>query len=322
MKKQLSARMRPPSQRFSRNYTNTWKMSGARLAYQPEPRRIFGAQPLSNDRCRFAVWAPAISDLVLVLCKKAKETLAMHAHAGFHTVEAQAPAGTRYFLRLSNGRELPDPASRFQPDGVHAASAVVDTRNFPWTDAGFRGHALNELVIYELHAGTFSEEGTLEAAIARLDDLVNLGITAIELMPVAQFPGKRNWGYDGVFPFAVQNSYGGPAGLQRFVNAAHARGLSVILDVVYNHLGPEGNYAGEFAPFFTRRYATPWGQAINFDDADSDSVRRFFIENALYWLEEFHIDALRLDAVHGIFDFSARHFLAELADNVRALETR
>ena len=246
----------------------------------------------------------------------------MHAHAGFHTVEAQAPAGTRYFLRLSNGRELPDPASRFQPDGVHAASAVVDTRNFPWTDAGFRGHALNELVIYELHAGTFSEEGTLEAAIARLDDLVNLGITAIELMPVAQFPGKRNWGYDGVFPFAVQNSYGGPAGLQRFVNAAHARGLSVILDVVYNHLGPEGNYAGEFAPFFTRRYATPWGQAINFDDADSDSVRRFFIENALYWLEEFHIDALRLDAVHGIFDFSARHFLAELADNVRALETR
>lgn len=217
---------------------------------------------------------------------------------------------------MANGRELPDPASRFQPDGVHGASAVVDTKLFAWKDAGFRGHSLRDFVIYELHVGTFTPEGTFEAAIARLEDLAELGITAVEIMPIAQFPGTRNWGYDGAFPFAVQNSYGGPAAFQGFVDAAHTAGLSVILDVVYNHLGPEGNYLGQFGPFFTDRYSTPWGEAINFDEAESDPVRSFFIQNALYWLTDFHVDALRLDAVHGIFDFSAHHILAELKEKV------
>jgi maltooligosyltrehalose trehalohydrolase len=177
-------------------------------------------------------------------------------------------------------------------------------------------------VTYELHVGTFTREGTFASAVPRLDDLASLGVTTVELMPVAQFSGERNWGYDGVFPFAVQNSYGGPAGLREFVNSAHARGIAVILDVVYNHLGPEGNYAGEFGPFFTHRYCTPWGQAINFDGPESDPVRAFFIQNALYWLEEFHVDGLRLDAVHGIFDSSAHHFLAELNEHVQALASR
>src|SRR4029077_1030537 len=175
---------------------------------------------------------------------------------------------------------------------------------------------------YELHTGTFTEEGTFESAISRLESLADLGVTAVELMPVAQFPGTRNWGYDGVFPYAVQNSSGGPRGLQKFVNAAHGIGLSVILDVVYNHLGPEGNFAGEFGPYFTDRYRTPWGRAVNFDGHGSDPVRAFFIQNAIYWLKEFHIDALRLDAVHGIFDFSAHHFLAELKESVEALAQR
>ena len=172
-------------------------------------------------------------------------------------------------------------------------------------------------LLYELHVGTFSEEGTFDGVIAHLPELKELGITAIELMPVAQFPGARNWGYDGVYPFAVQDSYGGPAGLKRLVNAAHQHGLAVVLDVVYNHLGPEGNYLGEFAPYFTDRYRTPWGPALNFDGPHSDEVRRYFIENALYWQTEFHFDALRLDAVHAIRDFSAVPFLEDLAEACR-----
>jgi len=240
----------------------------------------------------------------------------MRSHCGFHIAETNADEGAKYFFRMPDGRELPDPASRFQPEGVHGPSAVLDTKQFVWTDTEFRGHALGDLVMYELHVGTFTPEGTFDAATARLGDLADLGITAVEVMPVAQFPGTRNWGYDGVFPFTVQNSYGGPTGFQRFVDAAHVKGMSVILDVVYNHLGPEGNYFGQFGPFFTGRYATPWGEAINFDDAESDPVRQFFIQNALYWLTDFHVDALRLDAVHGIFDFSAHHFLAELKEKV------
>jgi maltooligosyltrehalose trehalohydrolase len=244
------------------------------------------------------------------------------SHCGFHVAEADANAGTKYLFRLPDGRELPDPASRFQPVGVHGASAVVDAREFRWTDSNFQGHALSDLVIYEFHVGTFTSEGTFEAAIRRLPELAKLGITAVEVMPIAQFPGTRNWGYDGVYPFAAQNSYGGPGGLQQFVDAAHASGMSVILDVVYNHLGPEGNYLGAFGPFFTDRYHTPWGQAINYDDAQCAPVREFFIQNAIYWLEELHIDGLRLDAVHGIFDFSAHHFLAELKERVQALAER
>ena len=225
-------------------------------------------------------------------------------------------------FRMPDGQNFPDPASRFQPEGVHRASAVVDTRQFRWTDGKFHGHSLRDLIIYELHVGTFTPEGTFAAAIARLDDLVELGITAVEIMPVTQYPGSRNWGYDGVFPYAVQNSYGGPKALQGFVDAAHARGLSVILDVVYNHIGPEGNYFGNFGPFFTKKYSTPWGEAINYDGAESDAVRMFFIQNALYWLRDFHIDGLRLDAIHGIFDFGALHILAELKKKVAELADR
>jgi maltooligosyltrehalose trehalohydrolase len=279
----------------------------------------FGAVPISGRLCRFVAWAPAKSELSLMLRSDSREIIPMQSQDGFYVAEVPAADGTRYMFRMPDGRELPDPASRHQPDGVHRASAVVDARSFHWTDASFAGHSLREMVIYELHVGTFTSQGTLDAAIARLDGLAELGITAVEIMPVAQFPGERNWGYDGVYPFAVQNSYGGPAALQRFVDAAHARGLSVILDVVYNHLGPEGNYFEEYGPYFSSRYCTPWGQAINFDSAQCEPVRAFFIQNALYWLGEFHIDALRLDAVHGIYDFGARHFLAELREHVQDL---
>jgi len=193
---------------------------------------------------------------------------------------------------------------------------VVDHRAFDWTDDDWSGIALADYIIYELHVGAFTPEGTFEAALARLPDLVALGITAVEIMPVAQFPGERNWGYDGVFPFATQNSYGGPQGLKQLVDACHQQGLAVILDVVYNHFGPEGNYTGKFGPYLTDHYRTPWGKAINFDDAYADGVRWYFTENALSWLRDYHIDALRLDAVHAIYDFGAKHFLQALAEAV------
>jgi len=225
----------------------------------------------------------------------------------------------RYLYRLNNSLEFPDPASRLQPEGVHGSSQVVDLRPFEWTDSDWKGIPLEDVVFYELHVGTFTEEGTFAALIPHLDRLADLGVNTIELMPIAQFPGARNWGYDGVYPFAVQNSYGSHRDLQRLVDSAHARKLSLALDVVYNHLGPEGNYLGEFGPYFTDRYRTPWGAALNFDGPDSDEVRYFFIQNALYWLQEFHIDALRLDAIHGIFDASAFPFLAELSTAVNSL---
>jgi maltooligosyltrehalose trehalohydrolase len=219
--------------------------------------------------------------------------------------------GSRYLYRINGEKERPDPASRFQPLGVHGPSEVVDPA-FDWNDVTWFGQPLRSYIIYELHVGTLTEEGNFEAIIGLLDDLKDLGVNAIELMPVAQFPGGRNWGYDGVYPYAVQDSYGGPAGLKRLVDACHRKGLAVLLDVVYNHLGPEGNYLAEFAPYFTTRYQTPWGPAVNFDGPDSMEVRRFFIENALYWITDFHVDALRLDAVHAICDFSARAFLEQL----------
>jgi maltooligosyltrehalose trehalohydrolase len=215
---------------------------------------------------------------------------------------------------------LPDPASLSQLQGVHAASSVVDVYEFDWTDQKWQNPDLHTYIIYELHTGTFTEEGNLRAICEKLDHLLSLGITAIELMPVAAFAGNRNWGYDGVFPFAVHAAYGGATGLQMFINQCHEKGLAVILDVVYNHLGPEGNYLPEFAPYLTDKYKTPWGKAINFDDAGCDGVRKFFIENALMWLRDFHVDALRLDAVHAIRDFSADHFLAELRRYVDRLE--
>ncbi len=230
----------------------------------------------------------------------------------FLAIADDIPARTLYRYRLDNDKELPDPASRHQPQGVHGPSQVVENC-FAWNDSSWRGLPLEKYVLYELHVGTFTSEGTFEAIIPRLRALQKLGITAIELMPAAQFPGNRNWGYDGVYPFAVQATYGGPTALKELVNACHQNGVAVVLDVVYNHLGPEGNYLAHFGPYFTDRYKTPWGQAINFDDAGSDEVRRYFIENALQWVVEFHIDALRIDAVHAIVDTSARTFLEELA---------
>ena len=224
--------------------------------------------------------------------------------------------GLRYAYRLTDGHEYPDPASRWQPDGVHCPSAVFFPNAFGWSDQMWSGIELKDLVIYELHVGTFTAEGTFAAVIPRLPSLRALGVTALELMPVAQFPGDRNWGYDGVFPYAVQDSYGGPRGLQQLTNAAHAAGLAVILDVVYNHLGHEGNYLTKFAPYFTDRYRTPWGSAVNYDGPDSDDVRQYVLDNARHWIRDFHLDGLRLDAVHAIYDMGARHILAEIQEAV------
>jgi maltooligosyltrehalose trehalohydrolase len=239
---------------------------------------------------------------------------------GYHCgVAEEVPPGALYLYRLDGEKERPDPASRFQPRGVHGPSQVVDRNSFSWDDADWEGLSLESYILYELHVGTFTKEGTFAAVIPRLDALKELGVTAVELMPVAQFPGSRNWGYDGVYPFAVQDSYGGPEGLKKLVNACHRKEMAVVLDVVYNHLGPEGNYLGDFGPYFTDRYQTPWGAAINFDGPHSDEVRRYFIENALCWMTEYRVDALRLDAIHGIVDASAYPFLSELADTIQAL---
>jgi maltooligosyltrehalose trehalohydrolase len=282
-----------------------------------------GANRLADGRWEFLLWAPNARTVSLHLLHSGELLTMAPVSRGYfrRTVENLEP-GTRYFFQLDGAHELPDPASRFQPEGVHGPSEVVDLHHFHWTDQNWQGTTLERSIFYEIHVGTYTAEGTFDALIPHIPELVELGITTIELMPVAQFPGSRNWGYDGVYPFAPQNSYGEPESLQRFVNTAHQHGLSVALDVVYNHLGPEGNYLNAYGPYFTDRYRTPWGQALNFDGAGSDEVRRFFIENALYWLEDYHFDALRLDAVHGIFDFSARHFLAEIKSAVGDLSKR
>ncbi|MFZ0132692.1 MAG: malto-oligosyltrehalose trehalohydrolase [Desulfobacterales bacterium] len=283
-----------------------------------------GATALNGGRCRFEVWAPLAESVEVHLVGAEERRCAMDRRAAgyFTTVLDEVPAGARFLYRLqyagSKVLERPDPASRHQPGGVHEPSEVV-TAEFDWQDRGWHGLPLDRYVIYELHVGTFSRQGTFAGVVRHLDELADLGVTAIELMPIAQFPGGRNWGYDGVYPFAAQNSYGGPQGLKELVNACHRRGLAVVLDVVYNHIGPEGNYLRDFGHYFTDFYHTPWGEAVNFDGSHSDEVRRFFTENALQWLDEFHIDALRLDAVHAIMDFSARPFLEEL---VRAVHRR
>ncbi|HVX65386.1 MAG TPA: malto-oligosyltrehalose trehalohydrolase [Bryobacteraceae bacterium] len=276
-----------------------------------------GAVYEGSGRCRFEIWAPRVSRAELHLIAPRERLVALNpAPRGYHAavVEDVWP-GARYFYRLGDACERPDPASRSQPDGVHGASEVVSPE-FAWNDDKWTGLPLERFIFYELHIGTFTPEGTFESAIARLDELRDLGVTAIELMPVAQFPGGRNWGYDGTYLFAPQNTYGGAQGLKRLVDACHRRGLAAVLDVVYNHLGPEGNYLRDFGPYFTGRYRTPWGAAVNFDGAGSDEVRRYYLENAVYWIEEFHFDALRVDAVHAIYDQSARPFLAELTATV------
>ncbi|MFC1939466.1 malto-oligosyltrehalose trehalohydrolase [Chloroflexota bacterium] len=273
-----------------------------------------GASYLGNGQCQFMVWAPLLSRVAVHIVLPKELTVPLEKDGqGYHQaiVDGIEP-GSQYFYRLDDQKERPDPASRFQPQGVHGPSQVVDS-HFPWEDQGWSGLPLEEYIVYELHVGIFTTEGTFGAIIPHLDELRDLGITAVELMPVAQFPGNRNWGYDGVYPFAVQDSYGGPEGLKHLVNTCHQKGLAVILDVVYNHFGPEGNYIGDFGPYFTNRYKTPWGAPLNFDGPYSDHVRRFFIENAIYWLSEFHIDALRLDALHSILDISACPFIEELA---------
>lgn len=273
-----------------------------------------GAHVRQTSGCDFLVWAPRAERLDLHLLAPREQSIPMQQIPGgyFRLGVPGVTPGARYLYRFEPGEERPDPASQFQPEGVHGPSEVADS-HFPWDDQSWRGIELYDYVFYELHVGTFTPEGTFDAIIPRLAELKKIGVTAVELMPVAQFPGSRNWGYDGVFPFAVQSSYGGPRALKHLVNACHQAGLAAVLDVVYNHLGPEGNYLACFGPYFTDFYHTPWGEAINFDRAQSDHVRRYFIENALQWVEEFHFDALRLDAVHAITDTSAQPFLGELA---------
>jgi maltooligosyltrehalose trehalohydrolase len=234
-------------------------------------------------------------------------------------LQAFARPGDRYFYIVDQNKPVPDPVSRLLPEGVHGPTEIVNREKFIWSDANWRGLPLRDYVIYELHIGTFTQEGTFDAVIGKLPYLKKLGVTVIEIMPVAAFPGTRNWGYDGVSPYAVQASYGGPDELKRLINAAHQIGLCVMLDVVYNHLGNEGNYLRLFGPYFTSQHQTPWGEAINYDQPGSEGVRRYFAENALYWIREYHIDGLRLDAVQTIKDDSAKHILAEIAEDVAAL---
>jgi maltooligosyltrehalose trehalohydrolase len=277
-----------------------------------------GALTLPGGSVCWRVWSPQARSMELVLYPEPGECriLEMKPEPGGYFVhtEPDVEEGQRYAFRIDRGPERPDPMSRWQPDGVHLPSAVFRTDGFKWSEGDWTGLSRKELVIYELHVGTFSREGTFDAMIPRLEELRELGLTAIELMPVAQFPGTRGWGYEGVFPFAVQNSYGGPRGLQRLIDACHRTGLAVILDVVHNHLGPEGNYFAEFGPYFTDRHRTPWGRAMNFDDRGSDVVRAFVLENVRYWIREFHVDGLRLDAVHAIYDSSPRHILREIKE--------
>ena len=272
---------------------------------------------LIEDSTTFKVWAPSATSVEVELVDAGARRIALQRDGAYFYGSAPAAEGDRYWYWLDDTLRRPDPVSRSQPDGVHGASQVID-QYFTWSDSQWRGIALEKYIFYELHVGTFTPPGTFDGVISRLDYLCELGITAVELMPVAQFPGSRNWGYDGTFPFAPQNSYGGPDGLKRLIDACHARGLAVTLDVVYNHLGPEGNYLHAFGPYFTDRYRTPWGDAVNFDGPGSDAVRHYFISNALYWITEFHIDALRLDAIHGIYDFSALHILQELTEAVHS----
>jgi maltooligosyltrehalose trehalohydrolase len=285
----------------------------------PTPRGIpLGATLRDGNRCEFRVWAPNRERVELHIVAPSERRVPMQKGInGYHeTVVDDCGEGVRYFYTLDGATDRPDPASRLQPEGVHGPSEVVGA-DFEWHDEGWTGVALEDYVVYELHVGTFTQEGTFDAAIEKLDHLKELGVTAVELLPVAQFPGGRNWGYDGTYVGAVQNTYGGPRALKRLVDACHQRGMAILLDVVYNHLGPEGNYLGEYGPYFTDRYKTPWGLALNFDGAHSDDVRWYFIHSALQFVDEFHFDGLRVDAVHAIVDHSAEPFLQDLCSAVR-----
>lgn len=283
-----------------------------------------GSNYLGESRCEFTVWAPNYDEVAVQIVSPTHRVISMQKDEwGYFKVLAEdIKPGTLYFYKLGGEADRPDPASHSQPEGVHEASEVVNHNMMNWTDVGWSGISLEDMIIYELHVGTFTPEGTFEAIIPRLRELHEFGINAIELMPIGQFPGERNWGYDGVFPFAPQSSYGGPEGLKKLVNAAHQQGISIILDVIYNHFGPEGNCMSDYAPYFTASYKTAWGNAINFDNAYNYGVRNYFIENALYWFKNYHIDALRLDASDHIYDIGVKHFLQELAENVEVLSQK
>ncbi|MFW5969471.1 MAG: malto-oligosyltrehalose trehalohydrolase [Halofilum sp. (in: g-proteobacteria)] len=284
-------------------------------------RMPFGAAVMEDGRVRFGVWAPGADEVTLRIEDTPMGTelmMAPESNGWFGIVTGLAVAGSRYRFRIDGGEPLPDPASRYQPEGVHGPSEVIDPGDYGWRPTDWRGRPWHEAVIYELHVGAFTAEGTFTALAERLDHLVSLGVTAIELMPVAAFAGARNWGYDGVLPFAPDATYGRPEDLKALVEAAHDHGLMVLLDVVYNHFGPEGNYLPRIAPdFFSTRHDTPWGAAINFDGPGSGQVRAFVIENALYWLKEFALDGLRLDAVDTIVDDSSPDIVSEIAARVR-----
>jgi len=288
------------------------------MTTQPFTKPV-GAFIDADKRCLFRVWAPEKAQALLHIVSPVEQRITMQkAEDGYFEIEVDdCGPGTRYYYVLDGSVDLPDPASHHQPEGVHGPSEVVDHRLFSWSDSSWVNPPLETYILYELHVGTFTEEGTFEAIIPRLDTLKDLGITAIELMPVAQFPGSRNWGYDGVFPYAVQHSYGGPAGLKALVDACHRKGIAVVLDVVYNHLGPEGNYFNQFGPYFTESYKTPWGEAVNFDGPWSDGVRDYFADNVLHWFHRYHLDGLRLDAIHAILDNGAVHVFQYIHERVR-----
>jgi maltooligosyltrehalose trehalohydrolase len=281
-------------------------------------RKSLGVTFIEDGAAIVTVWAPLRETVAILVNDTQKIGLQQAEHGYWYTTTDKIKPGDLYKIVLDEKGAFPDPASVSQPTGVHEHSQAMDL-SFEWTDKSWSNIPLKDYIIYELHIGTFTQRGTFAGVEEQIDYLKDLGITAIEIMPVAQFPGARNWGYDGVFPFAVQNSYGGAPGLQHLVNACHEKGVAVILDVVYNHFGPEGNYLNEFGPYFTDKYHTPWGKAINFDDAYCDGVRRYFIENALMWFRDFHIDALRLDAVHAIKDLSPKHILKEIKEHVDGL---
>lgn len=283
-----------------------------------------GVNYLGNSHCQFSVWAPLIDNVTLHIVSPKERFLSMtkDEEGYFHTEVKDILAGAKYFYRLDGENDVPDPASHFQPEGVHGPSQVIDHRGYNWKDQNWRGMPLREMIMYELHVGTFTPEGVFEAIIPRLDEIAAIGINVIELMPVSQFPGNRNWGYDGVFPYSVQNSYGTPEQLKRLIEECHHRGIAVILDMVYNHLGPEGNYFGKYGPYFTDKYSTPWGDAINYDGAYSDAVRDYFSDNALFWFKYYHLDGLRLDAVHAVFDTEAVHFWEYTSEKVKKLSQK
>lgn len=275
---------------------------------------------IENSECEFNVWAPSARNIKLIFKDKGVGINMIPGDFGYWKIKITGiEPGRLYNYQINNDQSFPDPASLSQPEGVHGHSEIIDLQSFQWSDKGWQNIPISEMIQYELHTGTFTPEGNFEGILSKLDYLKDLGINTIELLPVTQFSGKRNWGYDGVYPYAVHNSYGGAHKLMELVNECHRSGIAVILDVVYNHFGPEGNYVSNFGPYFSGKYSTPWGKPVNFDGPYSDGIRNYVIQNALMWCRDFHIDGLRLDAVHSIYDFSAKHIMQELAENLKNL---